>query len=480
MCLGALVSAGVPLEYLQSQLARLQLPETIRLEAHVICKNGIAATKVDVILPHETAGPAYSPPVRHLRDIEQIITGADLPTSTIANSLAIFRRLAIAEGTIHGIPPESVHFHEVGATDAIVDIVGTCLGLDWLGIDQIHCAPLPTGRGTVKAAHGRLPVPAPAVLKLMEMAQVPLYNAGLQGELVTPTGAAIATELARHFGEPPAMQLHKVGLGAGKHDLPLPNILRLWIGSAPIELANQASHSHQTAAGSNPNSSHPAGTRITHSHGEHSPARSPRETAEPSTDAEPSASTPATIAPSTTNMTNIVSSTVPVEEIEQRAGQETVVVLETQVDDLSPQAIGYLYDRLWSTGALDVFTQSVTMKKSRPGHLITVISYPKCADACEQQLLQETTTLGVRRTLQTRLRLRRQIILLETPLGTIRLKLAFEPGSTTPLKVHPEYEDCAAIAQRHGMPWREVHNLALMQWQQQCHKTASEYSTEQH
>ena len=230
MCLGALVSAGVPLDYLQTQIAQLQLSETVQLRAHSVRKNGIAATKVDVLLPHESQADAIHPPVRHLHDIEAIITRASIPERAIAWSLAIFRRLAQAEGAIHGIDPQQVHFHEVGATDAIVDIVGTCLGFDWLGIDELHCAPLPTGTGTVRAAHGRLPVPAPAVLKLMEMARVPIYNSGLQGELVTPTGAAIATELAIQFGEPPTMQLQKIGLGAGNKELSMPNILRLWIG----------------------------------------------------------------------------------------------------------------------------------------------------------------------------------------------------------------------------------------------------------
>jgi len=151
----------------------------------------------------------------------------------------VFRQLAIAEGAVHGIPPEQVHFHEVGATDAIVDIVGTCLGLDWLGIDSdaegwplLYCSALPTGGGTVWAAHGRLPVPVPAVLKLWEMRQVPIYSNGIERELVTPTGAAIVTTLARQFGPPPALHLEKVGLGAGTIALPLPNLLRLWVGQA--------------------------------------------------------------------------------------------------------------------------------------------------------------------------------------------------------------------------------------------------------
>lgn len=449
MCLGALVGAGVPLAYLQTQIAQLQLPETVALRATTVRKNGIAATKVDVVLPHEIDKDTPLPPARHLHDIEQIINHAPLPERAIAWSLAIFRRLADAEGAIHGIDPQQVHFHEVGATDAIVDIVGTCLGLDWLGIDELHCAPLPTGTGTVRAAHGRLPVPAPAVLKLMERAQVPIYNAGLAGELVTPTGAAIATELATHFGEPPAMQLQKVGLGAGNKDLPMPNILRLWIGRVADDAAVASSSSlEKTTAIAHPPHNHT-----------HTPTAS-----------EPSPS-PATTGDQATTSTSVAEtacqpSDAALAEREAQSGRETVTVLETQVDDLSPQAIGYLYERLFAAGALDVFVQTVVMKKSRPGHLLVAIAYPPQASDCEAVLIQETTTLGIRRTEQTRLRLRREIVSLQLPLGLVRLKVAFAPDSDRPLKAHPEFEDCAAIARQHHIPWREVHNQALAQWQQ--------------
>lgn len=483
MCLGALVSAGVPLSYLQTQLTRLNLPETVELRAAIVHKNGIAATKVDVVLPHETAAAVPPPPLRHLHDIEAIITAAQLPERAIAWSLGIFRRLAIAEGAIHGIDPQQVHFHEVGATDAIVDIVGTCLGLDWLGIDTVYCAPLPTGRGTVRAAHGRLPVPAPAVLKLMEMAQVPIYNADLQGELVTPTGAAIATELATQFGDPPTMQLQKVGLGAGHKDLPIPNLLRLWIGQASNAVRPSPAHFHPANSSPAPHYHAPQAVPTASSEtdaleGIHDGLEHPiqplsqdqletgawekvalnREPPEP----------PHLTSHVGDGSPSVVHIAEPVAEREARSGIETVIELATQVDDLSPQAIGYLYERLLRSQALDVFTQSVMMKKSRPGHLITVIADPEQADICEQILLQETTTLGVRRTVQTRHRLRREITTVDTPLGPIRMKLAFAPGRDTPLKVHPEYADCAKLAQQYNLPWREVHQQAVICWHTQA------------
>ncbi|MBD2258507.1 nickel pincer cofactor biosynthesis protein LarC [Pseudanabaena sp. FACHB-2040] len=396
MCLGALVDAGVPLDYLTEQLNRLGLTGEFELWAENVLRQGQAATRVKVDL---TAPSAHS---RHLGDIEQLISKAQLSPKATEWSLAIFRRLAEAEGAVHGIAPEAVHFHEVGAVDAIVDIVGTCLGLDWLQVDRLSCSALPTGGGLVRAAHGWLPVPAPAVLKLLQMGQVPIYSNGLQKELVTPTGAAIATTLADHFGPPPAMTLQQVGLGAGGHDLPIPNLLRLWIGQAPDGLITLSSKAH------------------THSHPPIHPSTPPH--------------------------------------------LEPVTVLETQVDDLSPQAIGYLYERLWNVGALDVFTQAVGMKKSRPGVLLTVICQPNQTSACEQVLFEETTTLGIRRQLQWRHALTRTLTPIDTPYGPVQLKLAYHPETRQLMNVHPEFEDCAQLARQHQVPWQEVHRSALSQW----------------
>ena len=240
MCLGALVSAGVPLEYLIEQLKKLGIEQEYQLNAQSLHRNGQLATKVHVDVltePHHHDHHSHHHG-RHLPDIERLIAQAELPPRAEAWSLAVFRQLAVAEGAVHGISPEKVHFHEVGAVDAIVDIVGTCLGLDWLGIESnsaglplLYCSALPTGGGTVRAAHGQMAVPVPAVLKLWEMRGTPVYSNGIERELVTPTGAAIATTLAQNFGSPPAMTIERVGLGAGSRDLPISNILRLWLGT---------------------------------------------------------------------------------------------------------------------------------------------------------------------------------------------------------------------------------------------------------
>jgi pyridinium-3,5-bisthiocarboxylic acid mononucleotide nickel chelatase len=437
MCLGALVEAGVPIGYLHTQLSRLGIAAEFHLRTTQVHQNGQIATKVHVDLTaadpmqldahshhehhdhshehhdhsHHDHAPKHS---RNLPEIEGMIKGAELPDRATTWSLAVFRNLAQAEGAVHGIPPEQVHFHEVGAVDAIVDIVGTCLGLDWLGIDTLYCSPLPTGGGTVWAAHGRLPVPVPAVLKLWAMRQVPIYHNGIERELVTPTGAALVTTLAQSFGPPPPMTLHQVALGAGTLELPIPNLVRLWIGTTEgkaVESSN-ATHSH----GHSPAHSHPHAPVQGHSHG---PTYSPNPT-------------------------------------------QTVTVLETQIDDLNPQAIGYAFEQLFQAGALDVFTMPIGMKKSRPGILLTVICLPDRATACEQVIFAETSTIGIRRSQQQRTALDRAFESVQTSYGAVQVKVARSGGHI--INVQPEYEDCAAIARSQKLPWRQVHQLALAAW----------------
>lgn len=370
MCLGALVDAGVPLDYLISELQQLELSEEYQLLSQPLSHNGQVATKVNVNLS-ET-----SPPSRHLPDIASLIEQAKLPPPVKQGSLDVFQQLATAEAAVHGVSPHEVHFHEVGATDAIIDIVGTCLGLHWLGIENIYCSPLPIGGGTVKATHGELSVPVPAVIKLWQSRQVPVYSNGIQKELVTPTGAALMVTLAKSFGQLPKMTVEKVGLGAGTASLSLPNILRLWIG-----------------------------------------------------------------------------------ETEETQALETVAVLETQVDDLSPQVLAYSQELLFTVGALDVFIQPIQMKKSRLGTLMTVICPVDKIAACETVLFRETTTLGIRRQLQQRKALKREIQEIKTPFGMVRVKVAFLGNKV--VNRQPEYEDCVKIAQQQGMALKEVQKMVI-------------------
>ena len=426
MCIGALVHAGVPLDYLIEKLNLLGISTEYQLRTELVHRNTQQATKFYVDLaadlslkpenpatdftldPSETESPTFKghhhhhgeehshshgeadaeishTHHRHLPEIEQIIVSANLPARVEAWSLAVFRKLAEAEGAVHGIPPNEVHFHEVGATDAIVDIVGTCLGLDWLDIQEFYFSAMPTGGGTVKAAHGKLAVPTPAVMRLWETHRVPVYSNGIDRELCTPTGTAIACTLATGFGPPPPMQIQAIGLGAGSRNLAIPNILRLWIGEKSF-----------------------AGKE---------------------------------------NLTN---------------DREAICVLETQIDDLSPQAIGYVFDALFAAGALDVFTAPIVMKKSRLGVLLTAICHPEFQDACEAVIFRETTTLGIRRSTQERTILHREIQKVQTEYGEVQIKVA-KSGQMI-ANVQPEYEDCASIARVKNISWREVHRLALQSW----------------
>ncbi len=482
MCLGALLDAGVPLAYLHQQLSHLGLNQEFTLAAEDTVKQGQRAKQVQVMvtqspfpahaqgpsplpeqfhthhhpnpgavpnpslpLPHGDAAPspAMAPgtPMRNLPAIEHLISRAALPPRVKHWSLAIFRRLGEAEAAVHGISIDQVHFHEVGATDAIVDIVGTCLGLDYLHIDTLICSPLPTGQGQVRAAHGWLPVPAPAVLKLMEMGQIPIYSNGLKGELVTPTGAAIVTILAQRFGPPPALTLEQVGLGAGQKDLSIANILRLWVGKETSP-APEPAFSSQTRP--------PVQSSEGQQHHAHSDGSMGQTLSLPPT---PSSPETLPVAPTPSSPQGCP------------AGQETIVVLETQVDDLLPQAVGHLYDQLFAVGALDVFSQPVAMKKSRPGILITVLCRPEQQASCEMVLFAETTTLGIRHRRQERTVLRREFNSLQTGFGPVTLKLAYHPLTGQLMNAHPEYEDCAALARRHQVSWQSVYQAALAAWQ---------------
>ncbi len=227
MMLGALLDAGLPLAQLQADLALLELPGW-ELAAEKVKKRGLAGTHITITL----SGPS---PERHLADIVGIIRGSGLPEPVQEQAVAVFERLAEAEAAVHGTTPDHVHFHEVGAVDSILDIVGSVAGLYRLGVQQLHCSALPLGGGWIEADHGRLPVPAPATAKLVE--GLPTYGGPVEAELVTPTGAALVATLCQGWGAMPPMVSRAVGMGAGTKDLPHPNLLRLVLGEAPEAVA---------------------------------------------------------------------------------------------------------------------------------------------------------------------------------------------------------------------------------------------------
>jgi len=450
---------------------------------------------------------------RTFTEIAALIQAAQLPDRVTAWSLAVFRNLAEAEGAVHGVLPDRVQFHEVGGIDAIVDIVGTCLGLNWFDVDTIHCSALPTGGGTVRAAHGRLPVPVPAVLKLWQGRSVALYHNGINKELVTPTGAALMVTLAKGFGAPPPMQLDRVGWGAGTINLPIPNALRLWLGE-PLDYAFGSSFSSSFGSNLKQNSSnHTLNSTLNQDFGVTSAAQRSQPLSQQPSQSDPYPSSERVtsgLGVSESSISGSGLSELGVSErvtsvladsssenyvqpeltpdrlglddldpdhsnhVERYAEQqdlelgtsERVTVLETQVDDLSPQAIGYLFDRLLQAGALDVFTTAVGMKKSRTGQAITVICPPDRRIACETLLFQETTTLGIRHREQWRSVLARSMQTVNYDGRSIRVKLAFDRQGQC-LNVQPEYEDVALVARETGRSWlvvqRAAINLALSQ-----------------
>lgn len=366
MILGAFADAGLDMDALARELGKLRLPG-YELVTATVQKNGLRATQVRVETKPDHAE-------RRLDDIVSLIGESGLPEEIRRDAVSLFRRLATVEARIHGTTVEQVHFHELGGVDSIVDIVGALCAVRLLGIDEITASPVHTGRGFVRTMHGLLPVPAPATAELLR--NVPVYAGEVEGELVTPTGALLLTHFSHGFGALPRGAWERIGYGAGSRDLPIPNLLRVFIGEA-----------------------------------------------------EP----------------------VP-------AGVDEVMVLETSIDDLSPELFGYAAERLLAAGALDVFTAPLVMKKSRPGVLLTVIARPADADLLCDIVFAETTTAGIRITRQERRILDRAFMSVETRFGEIRVKV-FRRGDEV-LTVAPEYEECRRAAAAHGVACREVYDEA--------------------
>jgi uncharacterized protein (TIGR00299 family) protein len=369
MTVGALLDAGADWPTVETALQSLQLDATFRL--YKTKRKGIAASKFCVDF---TAQKKH----RHLPHIEKIIQAGNLSLKAKTNALAVFQRLGQAESQTHDVPIEKVHFHEVGAVDSICDIVGACVALDALNVSEIHCSRINVGGGTVETEHGTLPVPAPATSLLLK--DHPIYSAGPQTELTTPTGAALVTALASHFGALPAIQLKAQGFGAGDKDFPgQANVLRVLIGERTSALE-----------------------------------------------------------------------------------ATSVSILEANIDDSSPQVLGYAMERLLAAGALDVTLTPIYMKKNRAATMLSVITPPELTEQLAAVLFAETSTLGLRILQAERRVLARQMAEVETSFGKVRIKYN-EQGSFA-----PEYEDCRQAASSKGVPLRavigEANQLFASQW----------------
>jgi uncharacterized protein (TIGR00299 family) protein len=396
MMLGALLDLGLPIEELRKALATIDLGG-YELRAQTVQRASMRATKLDVVIggepvpvvehehPHVRHSHGHDHPHDHdhahgcsAAEIFKLIEASGLSAAVKDRALHLFHRLAEAEASVHGTTPEEVHFHEVGAVDSIVDIVGSVWGLHWLGVDRFVSSPLNIGGGVVKMSHGTYPVPAPATARLLEGA--PVYGEGTL-ERVTPTGALLVTGHASSYGPLPAMRLLKSGHGAGTRDTKdRPNVLRIMVG--------------EDAAG--------AGDRV--------------------------------------------------------------LVLEAEVDDISPQLLGALLERLFEQGVRDAYFTPVQMKKSRPGVLITVIAGLDQQAAVEELLFRETTTLGVRRHECSRTTLERESVTVSTAYGPIAVKLG-RRGDLV-LNAQPEFEECRRAAQAAGVPVKEVLAAAAAAYRQ--------------
>ncbi len=328
---------------------------------------GFAARRLNVLFD-ASAHPHH----RNLADVVAIIENAGVSPAVTETAKRVFQRLAEAEGEVHGEEPEKVHFHEVGAVDALVDVLGACIAFEKLAVDEVVCSDLPMGEGTVSCAHGEMPLPAPAVAAMLR--GVPVRPAGIEAETVTPTGAALVTTLADRFGPMPAMTVEAVGVGAGMREYPgLPNVVRAFVGTvaAPAQVAEAEN-----------------------------------------------------------------------------------LVVECNVDDLDPRVLPVVIDRLMSSGALDAYVTPIVMKKGRPGHLLTALAPKSAVEGVVDVLLRETTSLGCRTYPVTKYHLQRRMETVETPWGPVAVKVALAGDEV--LRKVPEFEACAELARKAGVPVRDV------------------------
>ncbi|HJS52712.1 MAG TPA: nickel pincer cofactor biosynthesis protein LarC [Pyrinomonadaceae bacterium] len=370
MILGALIAAGVDSDDLKAELQKMDIPD-FELELEIVDRSGIASTHVTVRVPKEREH-------RHLSDIEKIISGSALSETVKTRSTAIFRRLAEAEGKVHGITVEKVHFHEVGGMDAIIDVVGSCIGFEMLRIENFACSKIHLGSGFVEMSHGKFPVPPPAVAELLR--GVPVYSTEVEGELITPTGAAIISTLCDSYGSIPEMLVEDTAYGAGTRTYEkFPNALRVLIGEMAGELTSTVS--------------------------------------------------------------------------------EQLILLQTNIDDASPQILGFVMERAFELGANDCWFTPIQMKKNRPATMLSVLCSEEKKHQITELIYRETTSLGVREQRLLRDALARQVIQVSTEYGSIDVKIGMLDGKI--VNAMPEYDQVQEAAREHGVPFSKVRDAAL-------------------
>lgn len=420
MILGALVALGVDENELIEQIKMLDVSD-FSIEFTTKDKSGISATHADVKVPHEHAH-------RHLHHIEKIINDSRLSGSVKSRAVKIFTRLAEAEAKVHGTSVEKIHFHEVGAMDAIVDVVGACVGFEMLEIERFACSKIHVGSGFVKMAHGKFPVPPPAVVELLQSA--PIYSTEIEGELITPTGAAIIATVCDEFGAIPKMQIERTAYGAGTRDYKgFPNALRLIIGNAD-------NHRFYTPFRIN-------------SEGQYTNVNDERVYTNAEVYAE------ALLAMSALS-----------EKLDREKSEnnlevlpESLLLLETNIDDLSPQILGYVMERAFDAGAFDCWFTPIQMKKNRPATMISILCDHSKREVLTELLYAETSTLGVRVQKIERECLPRRIVKVETEFGAVDVKIAEYKNKIVNAK--PEYDQIREIALKSNKSLREIEREVL-------------------
>jgi pyridinium-3,5-bisthiocarboxylic acid mononucleotide nickel chelatase len=401
MLLASLFDAGLEPAALEEVLAVLPLGG-YTIQHQRTSSHQVSGSRVRVRL-HEPQ------PSRTWADIRTMLEGAALPERTRAGALGAFGRLARAEAHVHGVAVDTVHFHEVGAVDSIVDMVGFCAGLELLGVEQVYASALPLGGGWVATQHGQLPVPAPATLALLAEVGAPTLPSVTGGEVLTPTAAALLAELARF--EQPLMSIQRVGYGFGHKEFGRLNGLRVWLG-LPLEnpwegWERGAGHEHDH-----------------HHHGDH--------THDHDYDYRP-----------------------------DPRGHERVVEVRCNLDDASGEIVAYTIERLLEAGALDAWAAPLVMKKGRPAVQLCCLARPADVESLAHLILRETPTLGVRWETMQRIVAERRIVWVETPWGTVRLKQKILAGEM--VASAPEYDDCAALARANHIPLAMVYTAAIEQ-----------------
>jgi uncharacterized protein (TIGR00299 family) protein len=418
MFVGALIDLGVDPRKLERELKKLKL-DGWHIHITRRQKSGIAGTKFDVHADdgrttrvnrreqghtHHSHHDHHHDDSRDFAEIKQLISRSRLSNRVKKKSVAVFRRIAEAEGKIHGLPPARVHFHEVGAVDSIADIVGACLALELLGKPRVLASPVIEGTGWVDCAHGRFPVPAPATLAILGARGIGITQCDEPHELVTPTGAALLAEFVESFEPMGNLVAEKIGYGLGaRENKTRPNVLRAVLGKSdkwPVTSAMKRTSTSDSKI----------------------------------------------LSPVTRHWSHLDWET------------DRIAVLETNLDDIHAEILGHFVETAMGAGALDVFYVPVQMKKNRPGVLLTVLCAESRADDFSEMILRETSAFGVRRTWAERRKLRREFTEVKTPFGKITVK--FGKFNEKVVQAAPEFESCKKLAVRAKVPLKRVYEAA--------------------